>query len=103
LSLLELTDVGLIGAGKGPLFVSEKRAFQHSVRNRRAVDGNEWPVRAPGFPVNIAREQLLSGTAVSRDHDRRLGLCNTLCKLDQLLRLWICEDELRAPIFHSLA
>ena len=56
-----------------PARVAEQLALEQRLGQRRAVDRDERPARAPPLLVQRARDQLLAGAALARDQHRRVG------------------------------
>ena len=57
-----------------PLRVAEQLALEEVLRHRRAVDGDERPLRVPAPRVDRLRDELLARPALAGDEDRRLSL-----------------------------
>src|SRR3974390_237661 len=55
------------GASEGAFFMAENFAFNESLRDGRAIDGDERPALAGAKRVDGARNQFLAGAAVSRN------------------------------------
>ena len=74
-SRLELAGLRLHGAGEGAALEAEQLGLEQVVRERRAVDLDEWLVAAPRRPAEPARHQLLAGARLATDEhgDVRLG------------------------------
>src|SRR5262249_12362286 len=69
-ALLELADTAPVGAGKRTFLVSEQFALQKVFRDCRAVKRQERPIGPGAVLVDGARDQFLSGAALSRDQYR---------------------------------
>ena len=61
------------GIGEGTALVAEKFAFQKRFRQGRTIDGNKRCVAAFALPVQGSSDQLLAGTALTRDEDGNTG------------------------------
>ena len=70
--LLEPSAPLVKGAGKGPPFVPEELALDQGVRNGRAVDLDEGPPEAGAFLMDRPGDQLLAGSRLPVDQDRRV-------------------------------
>ena len=67
---LDLAAGSLARAGESALLVAEELALEQSLRNRRAVDGDEGAVMAMREVVKATREDLLSCAALANErHD----------------------------------
>ena len=60
-------------AGEGALFVTEELGGDQIGRQRRAIDGNEWPRAPQRMIVDRLCRQFLARAAFAGDQDRRLG------------------------------
>jgi len=67
---LEETALERSGIREGAGLVSEELAFQQRLRNRGAVDGDEWLCRAAALGVYAAGEQLFPGPCFSDEQHR---------------------------------
>src|SRR5207249_65575 len=56
-TLLELADPLALGSGEGPFFVAEQLAFQESLGNGGAIDGQKGACRTPAVVVDGARRK----------------------------------------------
>ncbi|KFB70942.1 MAG: hypothetical protein AW09_003941 [Candidatus Accumulibacter phosphatis] len=74
LRLFKLAGLGVLSATESPLFITEKRGFEQTVRNRRTIDGDEWTLAARRVLVNIARHHFLAHTALATQQNRGVGL-----------------------------
>ncbi len=50
----------------------EQLALEQAVRNRRAVDGDEWRAPSRRFEMDRARDQLLAGAALAAEQNGRV-------------------------------
>src|SRR5438067_9408073 len=69
---LELAFQRLLSAGKRASFMTEKLALEQGIAHGRGVEGNERTLGACGRIVNRVREQSLSGTGLSEQHNRHV-------------------------------
>src|SRR5450755_41591 len=60
----------LAGIGKGALFVAEQFAFEQSLRNGGAVDGDEWFGLADALVVQGFGDQVFAGAVFAFEQDR---------------------------------
>ena len=67
--------------------MTEERALDELVRNRRHVDGDERRVAVSGFPVQQPRQQLLACAALAEDEHCRRELGDLVHHLDDLAHL----------------
>ena len=56
-------------AGERALLVSEQLALQQVLRNRGAIDVDEWRIATWAIVVDRARQQLLAGPRLAREQD----------------------------------
>jgi hypothetical protein len=70
---LELAQAPPRRAREGPTLVAEKLALEQGVRDRGAVDRDEWPLPPRGEHVDGAGEELLARSALSLEKNRRVG------------------------------
>ena len=68
----------LARAGERPGFVTEQLAFDQRFGNRRAVDRDERPFRAPADEMHRMRERFLAGTCWTLDEYRHAGVGNAI-------------------------
>ena len=61
------------GAAEGAALVSEQFAFDQGVDDGGTIDCGKWSVLPAAVPVDVARDQLLSGSAFAENEHRRLG------------------------------
>src|SRR5271169_7226229 len=69
--LLKAANAPGLGTGKGAAFVAEQLALQEGLWNRRAIHGDERPVRPVAVLVDGPGDQLLAGAGGSPDEHRR--------------------------------
>src|SRR2546426_2570132 len=60
------------GPGEGPFFVAEQLRLEQRFRERRAVQRDERPLRAPRPAVDQVRHDLLAGPRLPGEEHRRL-------------------------------
>ena len=70
---LDLADRLLHRAGERAALVAEQLAFQQILRDRAAVDGDEWLLGARSKIVQRLRQRLLAGAALTQQQDRHIG------------------------------
>src|SRR4029079_19337842 len=70
---LEAARLAGVRAGERAFLVSEELGFEQRLWNRRAVDRDERPVRAPAERVQRARDQFLACAALAEQQHRRVG------------------------------
>src|SRR5690606_32040983 len=68
---LEATFAGRDGAGERTAFVTEQLALEDRLGQRRAVHLDEWLALAIGRLVDRLGDELLAGSALAPDEDRR--------------------------------
>ena len=78
---LELAELLPDGAGEGTLLVTEERALDQVLGNRREVHRHEWRVWSARLPMDEAREQFLSGAALAEHKDGGRDLRHLLHQL----------------------
>src|SRR6266704_1591965 len=61
------------GAAEGAALVSEQFAFHQGVHDGGTIDRGKWSVLPAAVAVDVARDQLLSGSAFAENEHRRLG------------------------------
>src|SRR5215471_7902620 len=61
------------GPGKSALLVAEEFAFDKTGREHGAVDLDQWPVTAGTSGMYRTCNQLLTGSSLAQDQDRRIG------------------------------
>jgi len=69
IGLLEAPGVARIGAGEGPLLMTEELALDQLARDCRHVDGDERSGAALAVIVKRPRDELLAGARLARDRD----------------------------------
>src|SRR5207302_3667230 len=69
---LERALAGGVGARERAALVAEQLALDELVRQRRAVERNEWALGIRAEPVQLARDQLLARPTLT-DHEHRTG------------------------------
>src|SRR5581483_8415383 len=73
-SLLEAPDALLVRAGERALLVTEKLRLEQVFLQRRAVDFDEVARRPHGIVMRGRRDQLLAGSRLAVNENRRLRL-----------------------------
>ncbi len=71
--LLEAAVADVVGAGEGPLLVTEQLGFDEIFRDSRHVEGNKVFVGARAVLVQGMGDQLLAGAALAVDQHRDAG------------------------------
>src|SRR6476469_9207594 len=74
--LLELPQPSGLSICERPFFMAEQLAFNERLRQRRAIDGNEWTLMACAVVMERPRDKLLAGSTFSGDQDGRARVCN---------------------------
>ena len=70
--LLEPSALVAIRVGEAAAHVSEELRLEQRVGHARAVDRDEWAVRAAAALVNEPRDHFLADAALARDEDLRV-------------------------------
>ena len=90
---LELAELLLVRAGERAALVTEERALDQLVGDRRQVDRDERRVALPRLPVQQPREQLLARAALAEDQHRRRQLRDLVDEIDDVADLPAGPDE----------
>src|SRR6266852_861654 len=81
------------GAGEGALHVSEELGLHQGFGDGAAIDRDEGTSPARALLMDGLRDQLLTGSALARDHHRRQPVCGLSDDLKQLDHLSALADE----------
>ena len=73
--------------------IAEKLAFQKRLRQRSAIQPDKRPILSGGSIVNRLRQQLLAGSTLSADEDRRLRSRVLFRQRQQLLHILRAGDD----------
>src|SRR6202044_423835 len=92
----EFARTPLRGAGERAAFVPEQLALEQTVRNRRAVDGDERRSPARRFEMDRARHQLFAGAAFAAEQNRRVVSDDAADQLVNFLHRCAAADYLAA-------
>ncbi len=84
-SLLKLADFTTRGAGEGPFLVAEQFTFQQIFRNRAAVDDDHGFFGPLTQAVHGVGRHLFTGSCVSCDQHRIVGLADVFDPLKHFL------------------
>jgi hypothetical protein len=90
---LEAAGTRRDGAGEGALFVAEQLALQHALGERLHVDGDERPGHPVAPEMQLARDQLLAGAALTLNQHGRLARRHAPHQLEQLAAAWTLGDH----------
>ena len=93
LRLLELAGVCVVRAGERAFLVPEEHGFEHLLRNRRAVDRDEWSFRARRMTVDVAREDFLAGAALAGEQHGDVARGDTARERRDAARARILRNE----------
>src|SRR5690348_17894277 len=63
--------------------MAEHLRLEQRLRQRGAVDRHHWATGAPAVAMNELGDELLTGAALTADHDRRVRCCYLARKLDR--------------------
>ena len=67
------------GAGKGPCGITKQFAFGETFGQGRAIKGQKWLISPRTGTVAGACKQLLAGSGLAKDQERRINGCQSLC------------------------
>ncbi len=76
--------------------MAEQLGFEQMLGDRRAVDGDEWPVGPLGAGVEIFGHDLLAGAALAGDENRGVRACDLVGELDDLGHGGVAIEKVRA-------
>src|SRR5690606_18483663 len=90
---LEAADAVTVGAGERALHVPEELALEELVRNRRAVDLDQRPVRPRAPGMDHVRDELLADTGFALDQHAGVRLRDGLEAREHLLQRRALADD----------
>src|SRR6266508_1513744 len=94
LGQLELSQPPLVRTGEGPPFVAEQLRFYERLGQSRKVDRDEGLVFPELLAVDDTGNELLAGTTIPGNQNRRGGAVNLRDELLELLRLGLLAVSL---------
>ena len=86
-------------AGEGALLVTEQLGLEQVLRQRAAVDRDEWLMLPVAVEMQRARDQFLAGAAFALDQNRAVGVGDLVDQIVNLLHLLARADDVLEPVF----